>query len=432
MATRGKSQRIAARTRKMRARNYHLIRIFAAIVIACVAFAAGFAMRGSTSFLASLGFPESVTGVVQSAVTDPTASEKDVYNALSARVAEVEDLLASDSLDTYDLNDATASALGGFTEASNDPNLQYYTQERYTELMNSPNEGYAGIGVLFSEYNGQAYAVDVFEGSPAQLAGVHEGDFVVSIQGDDSQKWSRSEVAAKLSQLQGADVIITWRRPETLEADGGEELTTTLACAEYDEANVTSEFDKDRKVGYIRVKQLTQNAAENAQKAVKSLTKEGAGAFVLDLRNNPGGYLSQAISLASLFMSSGTVVEIQTKDGIVAKTASGQPATDSPLVVIVNKHTAAGAEVVAAALKESQRAEAIVGSPTLGKGSVQVISSLSFGGALRYTAAYYLTPEGRAIDKSGVSPTVTYEGSDTGLSVKEYAIERAGSLVEEG
>ncbi len=416
----------------MRARNYHLIRIFAAIVIACVAFAAGFAMRGSTSFLASLGFPESVTGVVQSAVTDPTASEKDVYNALSARVAEVEDLLASDSLDTYDLNDATASALGGFTEASNDPNLQYYTQERYTELMNSPNEGYAGIGVLFSEYNGQAYAVDVFEGSPAQLAGVHEGDFVVSIQGDDSQKWSRSEVAAKLSQLQGADVIITWRRPETLEADGGEELTTTLACAEYDEANVTSEFDKDRKVGYIRVKQLTQNAAENAQKAVKSLTKEGAGAFVLDLRNNPGGYLSQAISLASLFMSSGTVVEIQTKDGIVAKTASGQPATDSPLVVIVNKHTAAGAEVVAAALKESQRAEAIVGSPTLGKGSVQVISSLSFGGALRYTAAYYLTPEGRAIDKSGVSPTVTYEGSDTGLSVKEYAIERAGSLVEEG
>ena len=416
----------------MRARNYHLIRIFAAIVIACVAFAAGFAMRGSTSFLASLGFPESVTGVVQSAVTDPSASEKDVYNALSARVAEVEDILASDSLDTYDLNDVTASALGGFTDATSDPNLQYYTQERYTELMNSPNEGYAGIGVLFSEYNGQAYAVDVFESSPAQLAGVHEGDFVVSIQGDDSQKWSRSEVAAKLSQLQGTDVIITWRRPETLEADGGEELTTTLACAEYDEANVTSEFDKDRKVGYIRVKQLTQNAAENVQKAIKSLTKEGAGAFVLDLRNNPGGYLSQAISLASLFMSSGTVVEIETKDGIVAKTASGQPATDSPLVVIVNKHTAAGAEVVAAALKESQRAEAIVGSTTLGKGSVQVISSLSFGGALRYTAAYYLTPEGRAIDKSGVSPTVTYEGSDTGLSVKEYAIERAGSLVEEG
>ena len=180
------------------------------------------------------------------------------------------------------------------------------------------------------------------------------------------------------------------------------------------------------------MKQLTQNAAENVQKAIKSLNKKGAGAFVLDLRNNPGGYLSQAISLASLFMNSGTVVEIQTKDGISAKTTTGQRATDSPLVVIVNKHTAAGAEVVAAALKESQRAEAIVGSSTLGKGSVQVISSLSFGGALRYTAAYYLTPDGRAIDKAGVSPTVTYEGSENGLSVKEYAIERAGSLVEEG
>ena len=432
MAARGKSQRTAARTRKMRARNYHLIRIFAGVIIACIAFAAGFAMRGSSSFLASLGFPEAITGVTQSSVVDPSSSEKNVFNSLSARVAEVEDILAKDSLDTYDLNDVTASALGGFAKATDDPNLQYYTEERYTELMNSPNEGYAGVGVLFSEYNGQAYAVDVFDGSPAQLAGVHEGDFVVSIQGDDSQTWSRSEVAAKLSQLEGADVIITWRRPESLEAEGGEEFTTPLACAEYEETNVTSEYDKDHKVGYIRVKQLTQNAAENVQKAIKSLNKKGAGAFVLDLRNNPGGYLSQAISLASLFMNSGTVVEIQTKDGISAKTTTGQRATDSPLVVIVNKHTAAGAEVVAAALKESQRAEAIVGSSTLGKGSVQVISSLSFGGALRYTAAYYLTPDGRAIDKAGVSPTVTYEGSENGLSVKEYAIERAGSLVEEG
>ena len=367
--------------------------------------------------------------MVQNSVADPNTSDKDVYNALSPRVAEVEDILAKDSLDTYDLNEVTVGALDAFADASDDPYLRYYTQDRYGDLMNSPSEGYAGIGVLFSEHKGQAYVVDVFEGSPAQLEGVHEGDFVVSIQGDDSQTWSRSEVAAKLSQMQGSDAIITWRRPESLEADGGEEFTTTLACAEYEEVNVVSEYDKDHRVGYISVKQLTQNAAENVQKAIKSLTKKGAGAFVLDLRNNPGGYLSQAVSLASLFMNSGTVVEIQTKDGISAKTTSGQTATDSPLVVIVNKHTAAGAEVVAAALKESQRAEVIVGSTTLGKGSVQVLTNLTFGGALRYTAAYYLTPEGRSIDKVGVSPTVNYEGSENGLSVKEYAIERAGSLV---
>lgn len=431
MAARGKSQRTAARTRKMRARNYHLIRIFIGIVIACVAFALGFAIRGSSSFLASLGFPESVTGVVERTVSDSNAQEKDVYNALSPRVSEVEDILRKDSVNSYNTIDSTASTIDAFVKSLKDSNLTYYTEESYNDLMNSPTEGYAGVGVLFSEYNGKAYAVDVFEGSPAQLEGVHEGDFVVSIFGDDSQAWSRSEVAAKLSQSAGADVVITWRRPETLEADGGDEFTTTLACKEYEETNVTSEYDKDHKVGYIKVKQLTQNSAKTVQDAIKSLKKKGAGAYVLDMRNNPGGYLSQAVDLASLFMSSGTVVQVQTKDGQQPKGASGQPATDSPLVVIANKHTAGAAEVVVAALKESQRADMIVGSKTLGKGSVQVLHNLSFGGALRYTAAYYLTPEGHAIDGAGVAPTVSYEGSENGLSVKEYAIERAGSLVTE-
>ena len=182
-------------------------------------------------------------------------------------------------------------------------------------------------------------------------------------------------------------------------------------------------------MGYIKVKQFTQNSASLVQKAITELKEQGAAALVLDLRDNPGGYLSEAVGIAGEFMRSGTVVEVQTKDGISAKTASGQPATDAPLVVLANKNTAAAAEVVVAALKESQRAHAIVGTTTLGKGSVQVMHDLSFGGALRYTAAYYLTPEGHAIDKVGVAPTVTLGASAEGDSQRDYAIELAGSLV---
>ena len=427
MASRGNTSRAVARTRKIRARNFRLMRVFGFIICLCLSFALGFIVRDHPNFLAQLGFPESMTGIQKVNATDTAASTNDVYELLSARVAEVEQLLARDSLDSYDLDPATVSVLDALAEASNDPFMRYYSRDRFNSLVNTQSEGYGGIGVLFSEYNGQAYAVDVFEGSQAQLNDVQEGDFVVSVDGDRSQTWSRSEVAAKLNQKNGSNVVVTWRRPESLEADGGTEFTTTLACKEMDEPNVTNSYNKSRKVGYIRVKQLTQNAAPLAEKAITDLLEQGARAFVLDLRDNPGGYLTQAVDLASLFMSSGTVVEVQTRDGVSAKSASGRPATDAPLVVLVNKDSAAAAEVVAAALKESQRANAIVGETTLGKGSVQVNSELSFGGALRYTAAYYLTPEGHAIDKAGVSPTVPLDATDK--AQRDYAIELAGSLV---
>ena len=424
----GKNQRVAARTQKIRARNSRLIQIFVVVILACAMFAAGFLVRDHPYFLQRLGFPDTVTGLATN-IADQNDT-KDVHNSLSMRVGEVEDKLKNDSLDEYDLDEVTVKTLEAFAGATYDPYLRYYTAERYRELLNQVGEGYAGIGVLFSEYNGMAYVVDVFDGSEAQLAGIQEGDFVESINGDNSQGWSRAEVAAKLSQSKGSTVVITWRRPESLEADGGETFTTTLMCAEYDQTNVDTEYDEDRRVGYIKVRQFTQNSASLVQTAITELTAQGAGAFVLDVRDNPGGYLSQAVDTASLFMSSGTVVEIQTVDGTITKNASSQTATALPLVVITNKNSAAGAEILAAALKESQRAT-VIGTTTMGKGSVQTISVLSFGGALRYTAAYYKTPEGRDIDRVGVAPDVTVEMTDEGDAQKDYALGVATSLVRE-
>ena len=415
-----------ARLKKSRARTSRLIRIMLLIVFLMIAFGLGFSVRGNTALLQTLGFPQSITGETDTQNT-PATSKKDAFNSLSIRVSEVEDVLSSDSMDTYDLGDVTYTTLEAIAEATDDPYLRYYSQERYEALLNTQNEGYAGIGVLFSEYNGQAYVVDVFEGAPAQLEGVQEGDFVVAIDGDRSQSWARNEVTATLAQHNGSTVVITWRRPESLTAEGGEEFTTTLQCGEYEEVNVESELVDG--VGYIKLRQFTQNAGSLVSQALASLESQEAKAYVLDLRDNPGGYLNQAIAVASLFMSSGTIVEIRTKDGDSAKAATGRVANEKPLVVIVNKNTAA-AEVVAAALNESQRAS-LVGNTTLGKGSVQVLRELSFGGALRYTAALYLTPQGHAIDKVGVRPDVVVDnipdsGDDT---QKSYAMGMAASYI---
>ena len=185
----------------------------------------------------------------------------------------------------------------------------------------------------------------------------------------------------------------------------------------------------DGGVGVITLHQINGNAADLIRSAVENLEAQGAQAYVLDLRDVPGGYLSQAVEVANLFVRNGIIVQIQTADGITNRQASGEVVTDKPLVVLVNGNTTAAAEVLASALQDNQRAT-LVGQTTMGKGSVQVVRELSFGGALRYTAAYYLSPQGRAIDGLGVAPDIIVDrnegASDNQLSL---AIETAQSSI---
>lgn len=185
-------------------------------------------------------------------------------------------------------------------------------------------------------------------------------------------------------------------------------------------------------MGVVKMRQVTQNAADLVRQAIEGLTAQGATSFVLDLRDNPGGYLTQAVDVAALFVPSGVLVQIQTNDGITPKSvpSGSKVVTEAPVVVLVNQYTAAAAEVLAAALQDNQRAQ-VVGETSLGKGSVQVVRELDFGGAVRYTAAYYLSPQGQAIDGVGVVPQVgvangSTEGEDTQMLV---AVDTARSLV---
>ena len=426
MAKHTDSSKFAASARKARARNVRLAKIFACIVVVCLAFVGGFLIRGDAPLIESLGISPATGDGAGSPGTAPAA---DTYGSLGARVGEVENLLAEDSLDSFDLEVATTNVLEAFAKTTQDPYLRYYDSNRYAVLMKDSSESYAGIGVLFSEYNGRAYAVDVFEGSAAQAANVRQGDFVVAIDGDREHDWTTTEVAAALKRDEGADVVITWRRAESLDDEGGEEFTTTLACSDFTVKNVVTELSGT--VGYIQLKQITQNAASLVKGAVAELESQGALSFVLDIRDNPGGYLTQSVDVASLFVRSGTIVKIQTKEAEeTTKNATGTTATDKPLVVLVNGNTAASAEVLAAALQDNQRAT-LVGAKTLGKGSVQVTRDLSFGGALRYTAAFYKSPLGHDIDGVGVVPDVAVSLSEDVDNQKALAIETAQSLVVE-
>lgn len=420
MAKYGLNKRQTASTR-----NAKIIGVMVACICVCLAFAAGFLVRGDQALLKTFGF----TSLVTSSEEDSSAlAPENTYNSLSARIAEVEKMLKNDSLDTYDLDEATTELLTAFTEATHDEYLRYYDPERYAAYVKENSATYAGIGVLFSEFNGHAYVVDVFPGSVAESADVRVGDFVASVDGDRSQDWSLTEVVNAVSRDEGESVVITWRRPASLEASGGDEFTTTLVCSEYSEPNVSTELVDG--VGYITLKQLTQNSADLTKKSIQTLSSQGAVSFVLDIRDNPGGYLTQAVEIASLFVNSGVIVGIETtEEHNTTKTTTGSTITDKPLVVLTNENTAAAAEVLAAALKDNNRAT-LVGHTTLGKGSVQIVRPLSFGGALRYTAAYYKTPLGQDINKIGVSPDILVDASGTpeNDNQKNLAIETAQTL----
>ena len=431
MARHADTKRTKVPEHETRTINLRLIRLFLAILVLFAVFLLGFAARGSAALLNAVGLSSLVT---DSSTATTTAADDD-YSALAERINEVIGVLSEDSLDSYDLDTATTSVLDAFASTTEDEYLCYYDSERYAALLQETSESYGGIGVLFAEYNGKAYAVDVFEGSEAQAAGVEEGDFVVAIDGDDSFEWTSAEVIAALTRSTGEDVVITWRHASTLDDETGDEFTTTLSCVEYTEPNVSIALYEDT-VGYIQLKQITQNSASLVEEAIAELAAQGATSYILDVRDNPGGYLTQAVDIASLFVSSGTIVRIETKQASeTTKNATGASTTsgtDAPLVVLVNESTASAAEVLCAALQDNERAT-LVGSTTMGKGSVQVTRELSFGGALRYTAAYYKTPNGNDIDGVGVVPDleVRLSSSSDSDNQLELAIETALDLAEE-
>lgn len=414
------------KSRGQNAHNTRLIRFMIGLVCVCLAFAGGFALRGNGDLLERMGFN---TAAATQSVNPGATVSGNTYDSLSARLAEVQGILNTSSLDTYDLETATSAVINATTASSSDAYLRYYDETHYQTYLKDTSEKYAGIGVLLGENEGKAYAVDVFDGSEADSKGVQVGDYIVAIDGDrGSDGWTQATAVKAIARNEGEEVVVTWRRPSTLNAAGGTEYTVTLSCSTFNEPNVTTELSDN--VGYIKVSQITQNADTLVHQAVSSLVAQGAQSFVLDLRDNPGGYLTQAVDLTSLFVKSGVVVEIQTKEGTTTRSASGSIATDAPLVVLVNGNTASCAEVIAGALQDNNRAT-VIGEKTLGKGSVQSVQQLTFGGALRYTSAYYKTPRGYSIEGSGINPDIQVglSAGSTDDVQKTLAIETATSLI---
>ena len=371
----------------------------------------GFAFRSQVTLMSSLGIPigeEADINVLTTKTKDSTtiskSAVKSVYNSISERIDEVEDILADNSFDTADLDETTKAAITGILACTGDEYARYYSATEYSKLINdSKDNQYAGIGVLLNEMNGRCYIADVFEGSEADLKGVVSGDYVKSINGEDVTGKSATEVRTAVSAQAGKQIVVNFVRPKSSYGETGDEYSATLQVSNVNVENVTVTTKDD--VAYIKVRQFNDETSNVLAQKVRELEDGNVSAYVIDVRNNPGGYLTGALDCASSFLTSGTLVTIESANGNADRTTEGQTITSKPVVVLINNNTAAAAEVFAAALHDNSRA-ALVGTKTAGKGSVAATRELSYGGAIRYTAAYYYTPSGNEIDKNGVKPDI--------------------------
>lgn len=416
MALISKTTKVAANNK----RNASIVKLLGACILLCVVFCAGFVVRGSDQLLQLVGLSQFSA---DAQVNPGQTVTGNTYDSISARVAEVEGVLDEGSLDSYDLDKATSDVLAAYLGAIDDSFIHYYDEQGYQSYLAASANTESGIGVLFAEKDGTCYAADVFEDSEAAAAGVQAGDILASVDGVANDAWTLPDVIQALSREEGSSVYLTWQRPAASKDEEATTFGTTLDFSSEATDNIT--YSVDDGVGVINVTQITTDSASVLSNAITECQNQGANAFVLDLRDVPGGYLTQAVECASLFIKSGSVVQIQTAEGVSTKSADAESVTSAPLVVVVNERTSGAAEVLAAALQETYSAR-VVGMVTQGKGSVQVMQPLSFGGALRYTAAYYLTPNGRSIDGNGISPDIEISNA---AEQQQVAIEAARSQI---
>jgi len=289
-------------------------------------------------------------------------------------------------------------AVRGMVQAVGDPYTDYYTPSEYQSTMINLTGVFSGIGATIEKKNNYIVVVAPISDSPAEKAGLKTGDVILKINGESTEGMNSDVAASKIRGTAGTTVKLSIGREGEKEA-----FDVTITRGEIRMDSVKSEMKGD--VAYIKISQFILPTTDDFKAALSKAMANGAKGVILDLRDNPGGILTQAIDISSQFLVRGIVVKIIDKNGTesVQKVKSGGMATNLPVIVLINGGSASASEIVAGALQDNERAK-LAGSKSYGKASVQNVVKLDDGSAIKITTAHYYTPNGTLISKKGLTP----------------------------
>ncbi len=300
----------------------------------------------------------------------------------------------------------TYEAIAGLLSSVKDKYTTFLTPKEYADLNEGLDGGnFSGVGISIAIDDKTKYLIvnEVIPDGPAEKAGLQDGDTITAIDGRSTKGLTTDEDAKQLRGTKGTTVKLTIERD-------GTELASPIAVVR-DVIHQPSVYAKllDNGIGYARLTVFGSNTAQELSAALTKLQNEGAKAYILDLRDNGGGYLNAAIDVSSKFIPSGPIVSVESRGGSDTQyDAENTAIPPKPLAVLVNKYTASASEITSGALQDDGVGE-LIGEKTYGKGVVQTIHPLPDGSAVKITSARYLTPRGRDINLIGIQPDMVIE-----------------------
>ncbi len=343
---------------------------------------------------------------------DGPAGEADSQLDLSQvdeKLTQIQDIVEDEFLykDQVDLKKGEAGIYQGFLSALNDPYAAYYTPEELASFMDETTGSYCGIGALVSQNvtTGICTIVRVFEGSPAEEAGVLPGDIIYKVDGEEVTGTDLTLLVNNyVKGEEGTKVVITMFRE-----DSGEYVDLEITRRPIDVQTVSGKMVTDE-IGYISVMEFDMVTDEQFRQEIEELQNSGMKKLIIDLRDNPGGEVTTVVSMADYILKDGgrilTVANREGDEDVYA--AEDGHSLDIPMVVLVNENSASASEVFTGAMKDYGVAT-IVGTKTYGKGIVQTLIPLSDGSAVKLTTDHYYTPNGNDIHEKGIEPDVEVE-----------------------
>lgn len=369
-----------------------MIRFSFATTAAIVAFGAGIALAP-------------VLAQDKDKTSKPGSDKSELYQQLNL-FGDVLERIRRDYVEPVDEKTLMENAINGMLAAL-DPHSSYMNPKIYKDMQVQTRGEFGGLGIEVTMENSVIKVVSPIDDTPASKAGVQSGDLIFALDGEPVQGLTLQEAVEKMRGKVGTSIKISIRRNNVKDPI---DITLTRETIKVKATRFRLEGD----VGYIRVTSFTEQATAGVVDAVEKIKKEAGTklkGFVLDLRNNPGGLLDQAISMSDAFLDKGEIVSVKARKSEDVQrwnAKSGDITGGLPIVVLMNGGSASASEIVAGALQDHRRA-IVLGTRSFGKGSVQTIMQVTGGGAIRLTTALYFTPSGRSIQKEGIKPDIEVE-----------------------
>lgn len=326
----------------------------------------------------------------------------DDYSTLNAKLQIVKDYLNDNYIGELNLDKMIEGAIKGYVEGVGDDYTEYLSKDEYEELIVNVTGDFVGIGVyIYKDKDGNLIVLAPMENSPSEEAGIEAGDIILTIDGENCNEMDINVASSKIKGEAGSTVELEIQR-------GTETFKKTVTRRTVEIKDSTSKI-LDGNIGYIVLSTFDTDCSKEIEKYMEEFQGKGINSVILDLRNNTGGIVEEAVKISELFIDKGNIVlrsYNKTEKETIIKSSSGKY-KDINLVVLVNDYSASASEIVTAALKDNNAAT-IVGIKTYGKGVMQEIQPL-FDGAIKITIEEFKTPNGDTINKVGIKPDVEIE-----------------------